>query len=50
MAVPVLRHGDGAIINSSFPFTGTLDVKFKAPLGSVMEVNEFNVDTSSWFE
>jgi hypothetical protein len=45
-----MRRGDGAIINSSFPFTGTLYVKFKAPLGSVMEVDEFNVDTSSWYE
>lgn len=45
-----MRRGDGAIINTSFPFTGALDVKLKAPLGSVMEVDELNVDTSEWYE
>lgn len=43
-----LRRGDGVLISASFPFTGSLDVKFKAPLGSVMEVSNLNVDTSSW--
>jgi hypothetical protein len=45
-----MRRGDGAIISSSFPFAGTLNVKFKAPLGSAMEVDEFNLDTSTWYE
>ena len=45
-----LRKGDGAVISTSFPFGGTIDVKFKAPLGSVMEVDNLNVDTSSWYE
>jgi len=45
-----LRKGDGVVISTSFPFGGTIDVKFKAPLGSVMEVDNLNVDTSSWYE
>ncbi|PSV48306.1 hypothetical protein [Photobacterium indicum] len=45
-----LRKGDGAVISTSFPFGGTIDVKFKAPLGSVMEVDNLNVDTSNWYE
>lgn len=45
-----LRKGDGAVIHASFPFGGTIDVKFKAPLGSKMEVDNLNVDTSSWYE
>lgn len=45
-----LRKGDGAVIQTSFPFGGTIDVKFKAPLGSEMEVDNLNVDTSSWNE
>lgn len=45
-----LRRGDGAVISTSFPFNGSIDVKFEAPLGSVMEVNNLNVDISSWYE
>ncbi|MBA2799153.1 hypothetical protein [Aeromonas sp. FDAARGOS 1418] len=45
-----IRRGDGGIIATSFPFFGTIDVKFEAPLGSVMEVDSLNVDTSSWYE
>jgi hypothetical protein len=45
-----MRRGDGATISESFPFSGTIDVKFKAPLGSVIAVENLNVDTSSWYE
>lgn len=45
-----LRRGDGAVISTTFPFHGSINVKFKAPLGSVMEVNTFEVDISSWSE
>ncbi|WP_394179596.1 hypothetical protein [Marinomonas posidonica] len=44
------RKGDGVVIPKSFQFDCTIDVQFEKPLGSVMKVDDLNVDISSWGE
>lgn len=44
------KKGDGAEIPVSFPVYSEMEVHFKPPLGSYIDLNVFNVDTSSWFE
>ncbi len=45
-----LRNGNGVVVSQSFPFNSFINVLFKAPLGSVMEVDKINIDTSSFYE
>ncbi|MCR9586559.1 Uncharacterised protein [Vibrio owensii] len=44
-----MRRGDGVTISESFPFKSNLTVFFEAPLGSVTELNSFNVDNREWY-
>jgi len=44
------RKGDGAEITISFPIYSEMEVLFEQPLGSVITLNQFGVDTSSWCE
>ncbi len=44
------RKGDGAEIPVSFPMHSEMEVLFKNPLGSAINLNKFTVDISSWYE
>lgn len=44
------RKGDGAEIPASFPVYSEMEVLFKQPLGSAINLNQFSVDISSWYE
>jgi len=44
------RKGDGAEIPVSFPITSDMEVLFKQPLGSEINLHSFAVDISSWYE
>ncbi|QHQ25787.1 hypothetical protein [Pectobacterium parvum] len=44
------RKGDGAEIPASFPVYSEMEVLFKQPLGSSINLNKFSVDISSWYE
>ncbi|WP_417536293.1 hypothetical protein [Methylophaga sp.] len=44
------RKGDGAEIPASFPVYSEMEVLFKQPLGSSINLNRFSVDISSWYE
>jgi len=44
------RKGNGAEIPASFPVYSEMEVLFKQPLGSSINLNRFNVDISSWYE
>jgi hypothetical protein len=44
------RKGDGAEIPVSFPITSNMEVLFKQPLGSEINLHSFAVDISSWYE
>ncbi|MGV6479148.1 hypothetical protein ACT2VT_003228 [Pantoea agglomerans] len=43
------RRGDGAEIPISFPVDSEIEVIFEKPLGSVINLNKFSVDISSWY-
>jgi hypothetical protein len=45
-----LRNDIGAVMNDSFPFSAQLHVKLQRPLGRNAKVENFKVDTSSWYE
>ena len=44
------RKGDGVEIPISFPVYSEMEVLFKQPLGSAINLNQFSVDISSWYE
>ncbi len=44
------RKGDGAEIPVSFPIISDMEVLFKQPLGSEINLHSFAVDISSWYE
>lgn len=44
------RKGDGAEIPVSFPVYSEMEVLFKQPLGSAINLNQFSVDISCWYE
>lgn len=44
------RRGDGADISASFPVYSEMEVLFKQPLGSAINLNQFSVDISCWYE
>ncbi|GAF57560.1 hypothetical protein JCM18902_269 [Psychrobacter sp. JCM 18902] len=44
------RKDNGAEIPISFPVYSEMEVLFKKPLGSVINLNQFSVDISSWYD
>ncbi|WP_353960796.1 hypothetical protein [uncultured Leclercia sp.] len=44
------RKGDGAEIPASFPVYSEMEVLFKQPLGSSINLNKFSVDITTWYE
>ncbi len=44
------RKDNGAEISISFPVYSEMEVLFKKPLGSVINLNQFSVDISSWYD
>jgi hypothetical protein len=44
------KKDDGAEIPVSFPVHSEMEVHFKQPLGSDIDLDIFKVDTSSWYE
>jgi hypothetical protein len=44
------RKGDGAEIHASFPVASSMEIHFKQPLGSQIDLDSFKVDISSWYE
>lgn len=44
------RNDDGAEIPVRFPVYSEMEVHFKPPLGSEIDLDVFRVDTSSWYE
>ncbi|WP_449544024.1 pPIWI-associating nuclease domain-containing protein [Lelliottia nimipressuralis] len=44
------RKGDGVEIPITFPVYSEMEVLFKQPLGSDINLNQFSVDISSWYE
>jgi len=45
-----LKNDIGTSMSDSFPFTGTVSIPFKRPLGKSAKVSNFKVDTSSWYD
>jgi hypothetical protein len=45
-----VRNGIGDVRSDSFPFSAEVHVKLQRPLGRHAKVENFKVDTSSWYE
>lgn len=45
-----VRNDIGAVVSDSFPFSAKVHVKFERPLGKHAKVEDFKVDTTSWYE
>ena len=45
-----VRNDIGGVMSDSFPFAADVFVKFERPLGKHAEVENFKVDTHSWYE
>ena len=44
-----VRNDIGAVMSDSFPFTASMCVRFKRPLGSEATISDLKVDTSDWY-
>jgi hypothetical protein len=45
-----VSSGFGQVMSESFPLTATLNVRFEKPLGKHATVEDFEVDTRSWYQ